>query len=70
MVQVPAVADEDGRQLHRGLKDLQRQQTKCSNRTLGLLASQGLVAAVDANFRTTLWGCVTGRDSRCRRVNL
>ncbi len=54
VVQVPAVGDEDGRQLHRGLKDLQRQQTQCSNRILGLLASQGLVAAVDANFRTTL----------------
>ena len=56
VVQVPAVSDEDGRQLHRGLKDLQRQQTECSNRILGLLASQGLTAAVDANFRTTLLG--------------
>ncbi len=54
VVQVPGVGDEDGRQLHRGLKDLQRQQTQCSNRILGLLASQGLVAAVDANLRTTL----------------
>jgi len=54
VVHVPAVADEDGRQLHRGLKDLQRQQTECSNRIKGLLASQGLVAAVDAEFRTTL----------------
>ena len=54
VVQVPAVTDEDGRQLHRGLKDLQRQQTECSNRIKGLLASQGLVAAVDAAFRTTL----------------
>ncbi len=56
VVQVPAVADEDGRQLHRGLKDLQRQQTECSNRILGLLASQGLTAAVDADLRTTLAG--------------
>jgi len=56
VVQVPRVGDEDGRQLHRGLKDLQRQQTECSNRILGLLASQGLVAPVDANFRTTLLG--------------
>ena len=56
VVNVPAVADEDGRQLHRGLKDLQRQKTECSNRIKGLLASQGLTAAVDANFRTRLAG--------------
>src|SRR5262245_47071501 len=54
VVQVPAVADEDRRQLHRGLKDLQRQQTECSNRIKGLLASCGLEAAVAADFRTTL----------------
>jgi transposase len=54
IVNVPAVADEDRRQLHRGLKDLQRQQTECSNRIKGLLASQGLDAPVDADFRTTL----------------
>jgi transposase len=54
VVNVPAVADEDRRQLHRGLKDLQRQQTACSNRIKGLLASQGLDAPVDARFRTTL----------------
>src|SRR5215472_759132 len=54
VVTVPAVADEDRRQLHRGLKDLQRQQTECSNRIKGLLASQGLDAPVDAQFRTTL----------------
>jgi transposase len=56
VVHVPAVADEDRRQLHRGLKDLQRQQTECSNRIKGLLASQGLDAPVDADFRTTLAG--------------
>jgi transposase len=56
VVQVPTVADEDRRQLHRGLKDLQRQQTQCSNRIQGLLASGGLTAAVDAAFRTTLAG--------------
>ena len=56
VVHVPSVADEDGRQLHRGLKDLQRQKTECSNRLKGLLASQGLTAAVDANFRATLAG--------------
>jgi transposase len=56
VVNVPSVQDEDGRQLHRGLKDLQRQKTECSNRIKGLLASQGLTAAVDANFRATLAG--------------
>jgi transposase len=56
VVNVPTVADEDRRQLHRGLKDLQRQQTECSNRIKGLLASQGLAAPVDGNFRTTLAG--------------
>jgi transposase len=56
VVHVPAVEDEDRRQLHRGLKDLQRQQTQCSNRIQGLLASLGLDAAVDAQFRTTLAG--------------
>jgi transposase len=54
VVNVPSVADEDGRQLHRGMKDVQRQKTECSNRIKGLLASQGLTAAVDAKFRTTL----------------
>ena len=54
IVQVPAVADVERRHLHRGLKDLQRQQTECSNRIKGLLASCGLDAAVDARFRTTL----------------
>jgi transposase len=54
VVNVPTVEDEDRRQLHRGLKDLQRQQTECSNRIQGLLASQGLQAPVGANFRTTL----------------
>src|SRR5262249_48720997 len=51
---VPAVADEDRRQLHRGLKVLQRQQTECSNRIQGLLASYGLTAVVNARFRDTL----------------
>jgi transposase len=56
VVNVPSVADEDRRQLHRGLKDLQRQQTECSNRIKGLLASFGLEAVVDADFRTRLAG--------------
>jgi transposase len=54
VVNVPSVQDEDGRQLHRGMKDIQRQKTECSNRIKGLLASQGLTAAVDAKFRATL----------------
>ena len=54
VVRVPAAADEDRRQLHRGLKDLQRQQTECSNRIKGLLASCGLDAVVNAEFRSTL----------------
>ena len=33
---------------------MQNQQTECSNRSKGLLASQGLEAKVDADFRTTL----------------
>lgn len=56
VVNVPSVQDEDGRQLHRGMKDIQRQKTECSNRIKGLLASQGLTAAVDAKFRATLSG--------------
>jgi len=56
VVNVPSVADEDGRQLHRGMKDIQRQKTECSNRIKGLLASQGLSAPVDANFRVRLDG--------------
>jgi transposase len=54
VVNVPTVADEDRRQLHRGLRDLQRQQTECSNRIQGLLASCGLTAEVNARFRDTL----------------
>jgi transposase len=56
VVNVPTVEDEDRRQLHRGLKDLQRQHTECSNRIKGLLASQGLEAPVDGDFRATLDG--------------
>lgn len=56
VVNAPSVEDEERRQLHRGLKDLQRQQTECSNRILGLLASCGLTATVDAKFRATLAG--------------
>jgi transposase len=54
VVNVPNEADEDRRQLHRGLKDVQRQKTECSNRIKGLLASRGLTAEVNAKLRTTL----------------
>jgi transposase len=56
VVQVPAAADEDRRQLHRGLKDLQHQRTECSNRIKGLLASLGIDARVDGQFRERLDG--------------
>lgn len=54
VVNVPSVDDEDRRQLHRGLKDLQGQQTECSNRIKGLLASQGIDTPVSADFRERL----------------
>jgi transposase len=54
VVRVPGIEDEDRRQLHRGLKDLQRQQTECSNRIKGLLASLGVDTAVSADFRRRL----------------
>jgi transposase len=56
VVNVPTVEAEDRRQLHRGLKDLQGQETECSNRIKGLLASQGIDAPVDATFRERLAG--------------
>jgi transposase len=56
VVRVPSIDDEDRRQLHRGLKDLQRQETECSNRIKGLLASLGLQTAVDATFGERLGG--------------
>jgi transposase len=54
VVNVPADADEDRRQLPRSLRDLQRQQTECRNRIKGLLASRGREAPVDAHFRERL----------------
>jgi transposase len=54
IVNVPSREDEDRRQLHRGLKDLQHQQTRCSNRIKGLLATVGVAAAVDIHFREQL----------------
>jgi len=55
VVQVPSVADEDGRQLHRDLLELKRERTLHSNRIKGLLASCGLaVAKIDAQFPEVL----------------
>lgn len=54
VVTIPSVEDEDRRHLHRGLKDLQRQQAQCSNRIKGLLATIGVQVAVDVHFRQRL----------------
>src|SRR6516164_10729805 len=42
VVQVPSVADEDRRQLHRDLLELKAERTQHGNRIKGLLASCGL----------------------------
>jgi transposase len=54
-VQVPAVADEDRRQLHRDLLELKAERTQHSNRIKGLLAGCGLsVPSIQANFAEVL----------------
>jgi transposase len=51
VVQVPTVADEDRRQLHRDLLELKAERTQHSNRIKGLLAACGLALAnIDAEF--------------------
>ncbi|HJX83400.1 MAG TPA: IS110 family transposase [Candidatus Angelobacter sp.] len=51
IVQVPSVADEDRRQLHRDLLELKAERTQHTNRIKGLLAGCGLAAPpVDARF--------------------
>jgi transposase len=50
VVQVPTVAVEDRRQLHRELLTLKGERTEHVNRIKGLLASCGLVAEVDDDF--------------------
>jgi transposase len=47
VVRIPAVADEDRRQLHRELIDLKGQRTAHANRIKGLLAGLGLSVVVD-----------------------
>jgi transposase len=46
VVHVPSVADEDRRQLHRDLLELQRERTRHRNRIRGLLTTQGLTTAL------------------------
>jgi transposase len=53
-VNVPAVADEDRRQLHRELIDLKAERTQQSNRIKGLLAGLGLSVAVTAKLPALL----------------
>jgi transposase len=54
VVHVPAVADEDGRQLHRELIELKAERTELLNRIKGLLAGLGLTIAVDAKLPVRL----------------
>jgi transposase len=55
VVHVPAVVDEDRRQLHRDLLELKGERTQHVNRIKGLLASCGLaVTAIGADFRDVL----------------
>jgi transposase len=51
VLQVPSVADEDRRQLHRDLLELKAQRTQHTNRIKGLLAGYGVILAdIDASF--------------------
>jgi transposase len=55
VVQVPSVADEDRRQLHRDLLELKAERTQHTNRIKGLLASCGLaVTEIKDDFPTVL----------------
>jgi transposase len=55
VVQVPTVADEDRRQLHRDLLELKGERTLHTNRIKGLLASYGLaMAKIDEDFARVL----------------
>src|SRR5436190_11413589 len=55
VVQVPGVADEDRRQLHRDLLELKAERTQHTNRIKGLLAGCGLaVATINDDFPTLL----------------
>ena len=50
VVHVPSVVEEDQRQRHRELRALKREQTHHINRLKGILASQGVVLEVKADF--------------------
>jgi len=55
VVQVPSVADEDRRQLHRDLGELKAERTQHTNRIKGLLAGCGLaVPTIDGRFPEVL----------------
>jgi transposase len=55
IVQVPAVADEERRQLHRDLLELKGERTRHTNRIKGLLAASGLaVETIDGHFPEVL----------------
>jgi transposase len=55
VLQVPTVADEERRQLHRDLLELKAERTRHTNRIKGLLAGCGLaVETIDARFPKVL----------------
>jgi transposase len=55
VVQVPALADEDRRQLHRDLLEVKAERTQHTNRIKGLLAGCGLaVPSINAEFPEVL----------------
>jgi len=55
VLQIPSVADEDRRQLHRDLLELKAERTQHTNRIKGLLAGCGLaVPKIDAKFPAAL----------------
>jgi transposase len=56
VVQVPSLADEDRRQLHRDLLELKAERTQHSNRIKALLAGCGLALAqsIDEQFPEVL----------------
>jgi len=56
VVHVPSVVVEDQRQLHRALATLKVDRTRYINRIKGLLASQGVHLAVQADFLSQLAG--------------
>jgi transposase len=56
VVQVPSVADEDRRQLHRELIALKAQRTEHTNRIKGLLAGIGLSTVIDPELPKRLEG--------------